>query len=429
MRVNYKYHKKDIPLMETDSMKLYMPFDESQGSVKAFDYSNSRADGILSGGVTYESGKNGNCIQFDGSGTVEVQKSVLDLSKPFTIMGYMKLTEAANTVIMLLNYAGVEQYCQILITLSAGVWYGFALTYSNGTASVYINNTLVTKTAIDRTWGNPTGVSVAQACYNTELGKGCLDDVKMFNAALTPEELIQKTSVNKKLAYLLDGVDFKEYGVSVSGSSGLLDALKMKEPMSVEFDGYHGVAVDLSRPRFQQREITLECFIKIDGTKLDFINAVKKFMEALSKKHVIQEGMTCELMPAGLHELIVDIHPTKPLIYMVYLADGAAVEKTWNDKRMVGTFSLKLIEPEPVKKVIKHLCLDEETAVTYITLSTAKRVNIYWGDGTMDSDISGNDIKIKHRYAANGDYFIVITGVIESIAKTETNDIIIWEKL
>ena len=228
--------------------------------------------------------------------------------------------------------------------------------------------------------------------------------------------------MGKVIKYLLDGVDFKDYGISVSKSKGLVDIPKLKEPNSVEFSGYHGKAVDLYMPRFQQREITLECFIKAENGQMAFVQQLSSFAALWTQKRTGN-------MPAGLHELTVMIGTMKPLIYMVYLGEGAAVEKTWNDNRMVGTFSLKLIEPEPVKKVIKHLCLDEETAVTYITLSTEKRVNIYWGDGTMDSDISGNDIKIKHRYAANGDYFIVITGVIESIAKTETNDIIIWEKL
>ncbi|WGU70641.1 hypothetical protein QIU18_00335 [Capnocytophaga canimorsus] len=38
------------------------------------------------------------------------------------------------------------------------------------------------------------------------------------------------------------------------------------------------------------------------------------------------------------------------MVYEVYCKDAIEITKKWNDSTMVGTFDLKLIEPEPIKK-------------------------------------------------------------------------------
>ena len=78
----------------------------------------------------------------------------------------------------------------------------------------------------------------------------------------------------------------------------------------------------------------------------------------------------------------------KPLIYEVYAKDAIEVDKTWNDALMVGTFKLKLREPEPVKRVLKHIRVGESTKTCEITLTSTKYVNIYWGDGSVDYDVA-----------------------------------------
>ena len=223
--------------------------------------------------------------------------------------------------------------------------------------------------------------------------------------------------MGKVIKYLLDGVDFKDYGISVSKSKGLVDIPKLKEPNSVEFSGYHGKAVDLYMPRFQQREITLECFIKAENGQMAFVQQLSSFAALWTQKRTGN-------MPAGLHELTVMIGTMKPLIYMVYLGEGAAVEKTWNDNRMVGTFSLKLIEPEPVKKVIKFTSTNASISVTSDFCG-----NVYWGDGYMDTDISGNGITVSHSYSTSKEHYAVITGVIEEAYITTSNGSLIWDRL
>lgn len=418
-------------MAKEENIVLNMPFDEPAGSLKAYDYSSNRADGVLSSqGAAFVAGKQSNCMQFDGTGHVSVDKDVLNLAKPFSVCAYIKADELARNYVVLLNYDGIGNYYQYEIALVANTWYYLVVTYDAGVVCIYLNGTQMKRDVMPAKWGNPIGVSVNQACYNTELGKGCVDEVKLYQYAFTQNEVQDLQDNAKQLAYLLDGVDFKTFGVSVSRSRGLMDGLRMKEPAKVEFAGYHGIAVDLSRPRFEEREITLDCFMRVDGGKMAFVKAVKEFVGQFTAKHtppaMRMEGSVC---PAGLHRLMVDIHPTKPLLYEVYLPEGMEVDKTWNDKSMIGTFTLKLREPEPVKMVLKHLVVSDETKRITITLTTTKLVNIYWGDGTQMLDVYGSNITITHDYEKHADYFIMITGVIEEVTNVETNAIIVWKKL
>ena len=54
---------------------------------------------------------------------------------------------------------------------------------------------------------------------------------------------------------------------------------------------------------------------------------------------------------------------------------------------------------------------------------------MYWGDGTTTQDVYGTAVNVAHTYAENGEYFIVITGVIEDVEAFSTNDIVIWDKV
>ena len=115
---------------------------------------------------------------------------------------------------------------------------------------------------------------------------------------------------------------------------------------------------------------------------------------------------------AGNHRLKCVPHlKTKPLVYEVELLDGVNVEKTWgqyNDDLMVGTFSLSLVEDEPVKRVLRHIGTTANTKAS-VTVTSSKYLNI--------------------TYEKPGEYDIIITGVIEDIEAFSTNAIVIWDLL
>lgn len=401
--------------MTAENIIFQMPFDESDGSKVAFDYSPNRADGIVSG-AKFVAGKNGNAIEFGGSDTCEVSKPVFpDLDADFTMMMWVesKAIELGSPkqMIWVLNFAGVNNYATMSIECKPGSWYSFAITRRASVFNFYVNSSLV-KSFTNA--GKLQGVSLCQDYYGGEYGIGLLDDVKFYNIALSQEELINALSASKQQAYFFDGVNIKEYGVSVAGSDGVLNRPKLKSPASLNWDNYHGESVDLDNKYYESRQIVLSCFIRAES-KMDFIKRVTAFEHLFDKK--------------GTNRLVIDIHPVKPLIYEVYCKDAIDVSKTWNDKLMVGTFKLKLIEPEPVKKVLKHIRVSETTKTCTITLTSQKYLNIYWGDGSVDYDVSGKDRVITHNYAVNGDYFPVITGCIDEIESFSTNAIIVWDRI
>jgi hypothetical protein len=95
---------------------------------------------------------------------------------------------------------------------------------------------------------------------------------------------------------------------------------------------------------------------------------------------------------------------------------------------MIGTFSLKLIEPDPVKRVIRHQRISEATKTLTITLTTDKTILIYWGDG-QKSEVFGTNASVSHNYVQDGIFYAIVAGVIEDITDFQTNGIIVWNKL
>lgn len=401
--------------MNANSIIFQMPFDESDGSAVAFDYSQNRADGAVVG-AKFVDGKNGNAISFGGSDTCEVSKTVFpNMNIEFSMMMWVQGREiecgSPKKMIWVLNFSGLNNYVEVPIEATPGSWYSLAMTRRGTAYNFYVNSSLVKTLYLS---GTLLGISLCQDYYGGEYGFGLLDDVKIYNFALSQTELINELSSSKQQAYLLDGVDFKEYGVYVSGSDGIMNRPKMKAPATLSWDNYHGESVDLSHKFYESREITLSCFIKADS-KMDFIKKITTFEQQFDK--------------TGTNRLVIDVHPVKPLIYEVYCKDAIEISKEWSDELMVGTFKLKLVEPEPVKRVLKHIRVGESTKTCSITLTSSKYVNIYWGDGKVDYDVSGENLTITHDYDVNGDYFPVITGCIDEISSFTTNAIVVWERI
>lgn len=405
--------------MNANNVILNLPFDEPNGSAKAYDYSQSRADGDVVG-AEFAKGNNGNAILFpDGIGKCEVSKNILpNLSGNFTMMCFVqnKTCECGSPrkLIWLVAFSGEKNYIEAAIDVNPGSWIHLAVTKQGTAYRFYVNSQLVK--AVSHT-GTPTGISLNQDYYGGDcLGFGLLDDLKVYNIALSQQEIIEETASQTTLTYLLDGVNLKSYGVYVSGSDGVVDRPKLKTPKSISWDNYHGEVVDLEHKFYEPREITLSCFIKAKS-KQYFVQRCSDFEHLFDKK--------------GTQRLSINVHPVKPLVYEVYCKDSITISKTWNESLMVGTFKIKLIEPDPVKRVLKHTVTSNETRVCTIDILSLKYCNIYWGDGTVDMDVAGSDEvqHITHTFDNTGEYFPIITGCIDEIQSFETNAIIVWNKL
>lgn len=214
--------------------------------------------------------------------------------------------------------------------------------------------------------------------------------------------------------YYLDNVNLKDYGVYVSASSGLIGRPKLKEPVKQSWKTHHGEVVDLSKRYYESRNINLDCFIKAVN-KEDFVTKLNTFLQLFDA--------------ANTRRLMVVVDVNKPLVYEVYLSGQIDPKKTWRDTEMVGTFSLELTEPAPIKKVIRHTREDEDTKTLSITITTSKVVDIHWGDGSVTYDVYGTAVAVTHDYSTNGTYYAIVAGCIDEITSLTTTGTVLWNKL
>lgn len=393
--------------MVDKNLLLYLPFDDPDGS-KAYDYSVGRHDATLSDGAKFcKDGKIGKALDLNGGECQTAQ--AIPFNSNFTLCAYVLVY--GNKLGWLLNFAGINNFKEQWLDVAPGQWYFIAFVRDGGNFYVYLNSERVYVGTIS---GNPTGFSLC----NDQLIKttAIVDEVRLFNVAKTEREIL-KLQASSDVEYLIDGQNFKDYGVYVSASKGLVGRLAQKEALTVEYDGYHGITRDRKRKRFKERTITLDCFIESSGRSA--------FVEWMNRFFALFDG-------DGTHRLTVEYDgKTKPLVYEVELLDESDVQKEWgtyNRELMVGKFQLKLVEDEPVKRVVRHIS-DTNNSKATITLSSYKYLNIYWGDGTHTFNAAGTEATFEHTYQLPGEYDIIISGVIEDIEDFETNGIIVWELL
>src|SRR3712207_2880817 len=220
--------------MDANNIIIQMPFDESDGALIAYDYGQNRADGSVVG-AHFVTGKNGNAISFSGDDYCEVSKSILpNMNTEFSILAWVQGREtecgSPQKMIWVLSFSGLNNFVEVPIQAKPGSWFSLAVTRRGSTFNFYVNSQLI-KTVNNS--GALQGISLNQDYYGGEYGFGLLDDVKIYKVALLQADLINELSNVKQQAYLLDGVDFKDYGVYVSGSDGILNRPKIKAPPSL----------------------------------------------------------------------------------------------------------------------------------------------------------------------------------------------------
>lgn len=396
-----------------DNLILDMPFDESAGSKIAYDYSKSKANGKIEGLANFVQGKDGKALSFKGG----EDKCVIDKDffkkSEFTITFLVFIDNvlksgAINNISWLLNFEGVDNYTEVAINVPYNKWNQISITRVGSTYKIYLNSALIKSITSSSTL---MGLSLNQSYYGSDNAYCLLDTLKIYDKALAQKDIEDTLRENEDVDYYMDGINFKDYGVYVSSSLGILDLPALKEPLSVNWDNYHGEAVDLNHKFYQPRDIKLNCFIKANG-KMDFVQKVREFEQQFAKN--------------GTHRLTISIHPTKPLAYEVYQSSAIEINKTWDNRLMVGTFQLSLREPDPVKRLLRFLALTPKDKCS-IKIDTLKMVSIYWGDGSVDHDVSG-DIEVSHTYNEAGEYYVIIAGCIDEIRSFETNSIIVWDK-
>lgn len=382
--------------------------DDPDGSEVAYDYSKSRADATLSGGAYFSrDAKVGKSLCLNGGEAITSE--AIDFSGDFTLSLYVKAP--GNRVGWLLNFDGVDNYLEQWMYANSDTWVLLTFIKEGSMFSVYKHETMVYQEVLP---GTPIGLSIN--CDSLSESEGNLDEVRLYNVALPIEDVLHEEEGKADVEYYVDGQNFKDFGVYVSASNGLLGQLERKEGMTEDWGTRHGMMRAVNHPRYKERTITLECFIEA-SSRSAFVEWQNRFFECFRGK--------------GTHRLRVEYNgSTKPLVYEVIMQTGVSPEKQWgtyNNNVMVGTFTMELIEDDPVKMVLRHIAAHEDSTAQ-ISLTSYSTLYIYWGDGSA-SKVKGSKQEVTHTYTDAGEYDIIIAGTIEDIEDFNTSEIVVWQKL
>jgi prepilin-type N-terminal cleavage/methylation domain-containing protein len=199
------------------SLVGYWNFDEGAGTAS---YDKSGANHVASfytGSPAWTTGKVGNAVNFNGSsGMMALSAGVGDFSKGHTLMGWFNPSIlAANTNIFLsfgLPYisthngtiathstlvSSLQKTTNGSTALSANNWYHITGTFDGATVKVYVNGVLDGSgnyPGIDGVSGN---LCIGAHACNSYWTTGKVDEVKLFNRALSASEILAIYSATK----------------------------------------------------------------------------------------------------------------------------------------------------------------------------------------------------------------------------------------
>lgn len=209
------------------------------------------------------------------------------------------------------------------------------------------------------------------------------------------------------VSYSIDGSLFSSYGVYVQGSSGITTIPQIKDPLTYNWGTANGLDYHQDGVRYRERTIQLKCMVEA-STFPDLLNKSLAFFSLL-----VKSGTLRLVIKAG----------GKALVYEVICKDQVSLAPDFSHQnKCIGTFTLKLTEPEPVKRVLYG------NGTCTITIKSKSPVNIYWGDGTHTFDVSGNDVQQTVSHKVTSDY-VVITGEPNDFTSFTSNFSTVWSRL
>lgn len=215
------------------------------------------------------------------------------------------------------------------------------------------------------------------------------------------------------IRYSIDGIDLQSLGITVRKAKGLFDLPKLKDPLKTSWPTRHGVLVDLSQPIYDVREITLDCAMKADN-RISFLTNLNSVIFT-------------NLYKPNLRQLRVDLVDSKPLHYFCYMQGGIDVDLAtkWNDNTHIGLFTLKLIEPEPFKRVYRFEA--GEQLQLSLQFDETSQFAVFWGDGSFNI-IAPGITYANHQYSTQGTYYVALVGMVNAITNFDSypNLSLVW---
>jgi len=248
----------------------YWNFDEGTGTMAA-DSSGNGNHGTLVNGTSWSTGIKGNALSFDGvAGNVIISdSSSLGLSNSFTLSAWVFPTAAQNrfTAVMSKNSASdhtyflyatsSNSYCggtgdplaganitatQQVICGQSGLplnrWSHLVSSYDGSNLNLYVNGSLSQNVPASGAIDIATGPLQIGASYFGEYFQGSLDEVRVYNRALSPTEVhdvYQQNAVNLPFDYSITNSGDRTVGVGSSMTNTISGALLSGTPQALSF--------------------------------------------------------------------------------------------------------------------------------------------------------------------------------------------------
>ncbi|MBD2753761.1 hypothetical protein [Spirosoma validum] len=403
--------------MPTPTPILDIPFNETPGSTVAQDYAPGHHNAQVVDG-NFIVGRNHRAARLNADGYAEIASSIVPLSGIFTMSLWIKAEITATgpgASWCLFVFAGENRVLYLDLASPLTIWSYLVIQQEADRARAYVNGHNTDVQLFPSGWGKPIGVAVINDVTTSYTGNATVEDLLIYNQIVDdglPTDPTDPTDPQNPSymtnTYYVDGINFRSMGVVVTKSRGMLGNLHLKEPLMMNWAGAHGLVMDLGSPRYEAREITLLCFCYgISAT--EFTNKIRAFRELFVKP--------------GFRRLMRIMDNTVVLVYEVVAMKSIDEEIDW--RNLTATFTLNLLEPEPVKRVLKF----SGTGQVSITLSSPTPMNIYWGDNSTPSkDVYGSNVTRTHNYNSSGDHYISVTGVIEKLTSFSSNAQTIYDK-
>jgi hypothetical protein len=204
-------------ILSATDLVAYYKFDEGQGSI-AKDFSLNKNDATLYNNPTWVTGKSGKALQFNGSNYVEApncpcfnlnsQVTITAWISPSTIGAYNRIVaksytsnanpwteygllfDSANHLRLEIATNNQQNAVNGKTTIPLNTWTFVAGTYDGSTMKVYVNGNLdnfYSHTGPIDTDNIP--LSIARSGFNSDYFKGKIDEVQVWNKALTADEI------------------------------------------------------------------------------------------------------------------------------------------------------------------------------------------------------------------------------------------------
>jgi hypothetical protein len=195
------------------SLIMWLTFDEGFGSI-AYDYSGNSNNGILRNGTTvcggidacplWVDGKFGKAISFDGvDDWIEVSNSHLLNPSLITISLWAKVSSFGNSILLSKNSYRLsidsggyvqfyinETYVNSSFPLSVSTWQNVVGRFNGSNIEIFINTINAGSKSYNLSIpSNSLNLSIA-AWQLTSFFNGSIDDVRIYNRALTDEEIL-----------------------------------------------------------------------------------------------------------------------------------------------------------------------------------------------------------------------------------------------